>query len=464
MSNLFARLNLVDSKSLMIYNTGTLLDIATGTFVPGVDGSQLLYGGVSSMFGVGGRPKNFKSTILNSYLVNLLARYDDSTMIIYDVENSIVADKQRVLEMSTLYLDDPDKREEHLADLDERVRVIGLNQCPDLETFNENIIQPIVAEKRKIVKDLEKVTPIIDPKTNELKKAISPTIIVFDSWSQAEFSAVSMDVEKKGISDKGNSMAAARENLLKNQLIKTFPKLSSELGIYFAFTTQISDTIQTNMFAVQPKSMPFMKHNSTYRSVSKGFYYLISTQIGLSSPKTLGTKTESDYSLQDITAVNELFTVRNTIESIKGGNGSGGMFDVVVSQNQGYHGGLSNFIYLKEHDYFGLGTNKIHPKCALNPEVSLARKKAVAALMDYKTYRAIEITAQLCYVQNTWTLNNSKVQFDITPEKLYEELNKTSYKIDDILNTRGWWTWEDSKYRQERDYISLYDILRLLNK
>lgn len=462
MGSLLASLNLVDSTSLLIYNTGTLLDIATGSFIPSVEGTHLLYGGVSSMFGVGGRPKNFKSTILNSYLVNLIARYDDSEMIIYDVENSIVADKQRVLEMSTLYLDDPDKREQHINDLDNRIKVIGLNQCPDLETFNELIIQRVVTEKRKILKDLEKVTPVVDTKTGEFKKTISPTFIVFDSWSQAGFSSIFDEVEKKGISDKGNNMSSARENQLKNQFIKPFPKLSSELGIYFAFTTQISDVIQTNAFAVQPKQMPFMKHNTSYRGVSKGYYYLISTQLGLSAPKILGSKTESEYVLSDNTATSELFTVKNTIESIKGGNGSGGMFDVVVAQNQGYHGGLSNLVYLKEHDYFGLGTNKIHPKCALHPEVTLARKKAVAALHDYKTYRAVELTAQLCYIQNSWTLTNSEVPFDITPEALYEALNKTSYKIDDILNTRGWWTFKDSVYTKEREYMSLYDILKLI--
>jgi hypothetical protein len=97
----------------------------------------------------------------------------------------------------------------------------------------------------------------------------------------------------------------------------------------------------------------------------------------------------------------------------------------------------------------------------LTPDVTLTRTTVNDILRNNaKVARAIEIISQLCFIQNNWTLRELPVPFDIHPEKLMEELTKSTYSVDDILNSRGWWTYDK---KHPLPYLSIFDILGIVN-
>ena len=79
------------------FNTGTLFDLATGGFDQGKDGHLYLTGGLGCQFNsIVGKNGNFKSTIAAGLITRAAAIYQDSGLMIYDTENSISQDKERI--------------------------------------------------------------------------------------------------------------------------------------------------------------------------------------------------------------------------------------------------------------------------------------------------------------------------------------------------------------------------------
>jgi hypothetical protein len=92
----------------------------------------------------------------------------------------------------------------------------------------------------------------------------------------------------------------------------------------------------------------------------------------------------------------------------------------------------------------------------------LGRTKIFELSKDYKVSRALELTYQLCVIQSTWSLQGQPVDYTVSPEALVAKINESSYLMDDILNSRGWWTYKDAP-GIDRPYLSLPDILAMLD-
>lgn len=453
--SLFESLNIVDAPFTSFLNTGSMLDFQTGQFVPGEHGSTILNGGLSMTNAFLGRPQVFKSTTANGMLVNALARYPHSEAYIFDTEFSL-KDKRRITQMSDLYRDDPIKREAHLKDLDNRIRLTDPSMF-DLETFFAEV-KKIADKKLAHLKECTVTIPILDPRSGKPMTMLIPTFIVIDSWSKAKIKAAMDLLEQHSASDSGTNMVFMREGLGKNKILSQVPALAAKAGLYFILTAHIGDQFVMNPLLPTPKEIQHMKQGDTTKGVGSDFMFLVSNVVEIRSPKVLITKDkEPQYPYPTGLTVPTEMSTTNTIITRCKNNASGSQFAPVLSQTRGYEAQLSNLDYLKENDYYGLGTNKVNVKPTLQPDVSFTRKSAIEKLTDYKTARAIELLAQLCYVQNNWSILDANVPFDISPEKFAEDLTKSSYAIEDILNTRGWWTYGP----QERSYLSLYDALAI---
>ena len=188
MFDLFEDIGIPDSKVVPMVNTGTLLDYLTGAFVPGTDGSVVMDGGLAPTNGMHGPPQAFKSTISDGMLVNAAARWPHSRFLNYDTENA-KRNKERIASMSSLYREDPIKREEHLKELSSRIRVKNLTDYPYLDDFLEHVNE-IYDRKMKNKKDWIVETPIYDPLTGKPKQMMLPTFITVDSLSKAKLKAI----------------------------------------------------------------------------------------------------------------------------------------------------------------------------------------------------------------------------------------------------------------------------------
>lgn len=458
MFNLFSEVKIPDSTVVPMCNTGTLLDYITGAMVPGVDGQTYTDGGVAPTNGVHGPAGSFKSTVSDGMLINAQERFPGSQHLNYDTENC-KRDKNRLVRMCSLYRDDPVKREAHLKDMAERTRLKNTSDYTYLEDFLEDMYK-LCDAKRKHIKDFTVETPLYDPYTGKNKLMILPTFVSIDSLSKATLKGLDAVLLKHGDTSSEANMAAAREALMKNRVLRRIPSIAESLGIYFMFVGQNTKVMETGN-SMPSKEMQHMRAGEKVKGVGSDFLYSLQSDIEVRQPRLcLDGNKECDYPYPSgLTNPAEMSEVNFTVVRSKNSS-SGTRFQPVVSQSNGYEPALSNYNYLRNHKYFGLGRDPVRPRPALRPDTFFMRTTAYEKLLDYRTFRAVEIVAQLHMVQTHWTIMDKTVPFDITPEQLYEKMSKSGYMQDDILASRGWWTYNGTQFK-DQPYMSLMDILRL---
>jgi len=138
---------------------------------------------------------------------------------------------------------------------------------------------------------------------------------------------------------------------------------------------------------------------------------------------------------------------------------------MVVSQRDGILPDMSNYHYLRKNDYFGLIGNSREHKPAMT-DIVLSRGTVRAKLNDQtnpgnpKLGHALELIAQLSYIQDNWAGNTAgDVDFSMKPKVLAEKLLASDGPTtDDILSSRSWWTYDKTN---TQPYMSLYDVLAI---
>ena len=455
--SILKKLAIQDAPFMPYLNTGSILDLMTGQYIPGAEGATILNGGIAPTDGVMGRPQVFKSTTANGLVINAMARYPDSDAIVFDTEFSL-KDKERLTRMSDRFLDQPELRAKHLEDLESRLVITDPTEH-DLETFFE-VIKQIHDEKVKNRDTYLVETPILDPKTGKPRIIIKPTFVIIDSWSKGKIKSVLEMLDKFTVSDSSQNTLFMKEGLGKNKLLGQLPQMAARAGIYFTLTAHVGNKFDMNSYLPSPKDIQHMRQNDTLKGVGSDFLFLMSNLREVRSPKVLQDSNKAcEYPFESgITSPTELSATTMILTRCKN-NVSGTQFQPVISQSRGYESQLTNYHYLRENGYYGLGTNKTNPRPALYPEMTFTRKSANAKLKDYKTARAIEIASQLRFIQQNWSITNSIVPFEISPEELYEQLQKTGYAVSEILESRGWWTYDT---KESRPYLSLFDILAMI--
>lgn len=453
-------LGIQDSAFSPFLNTGNLYDLGMGRFVPGVKDSTILNGGIGLTNGICGKPQVFKSTQAHGFAINILARYPGSRYIIYDTEFS-QSDKERIIRASDLYLNDPIMRERHLEDL--RTRVIVINpEDMDLEAFF-NLVKKIAEQKWANKKDFTIETPLLDPRTGNPMRMFVPTLVSFDSWSEAHALSSMENLDEKEASDSGNNTWFMQDGRIKKLIMTQMPTMGAKYGIYFILTAHIGKVTDMSGSRTPPsKDMQYTKQGETYKGVGASFSFLVSNVVEArkATPLTVENK-ESQYRLPGgaNTAIHEFSAVEDVVIRCKNNN-SGTKMNIVISQKDGLTNALTNYEELRSNKYYGLGGPAAmrNPKCVLTPDVALGRTVCYERLRQPEVARAVELVAQLSFVQNRWTVNSNEVPFDITPEKLAEDLDKTTFGTKAILQSRGFWTYA----KHEQEYLSLWDVLAIV--
>lgn len=460
--SLLQKLNISDAAFTPFLNTGSLCDLALGRFVPGINGSTILSGGLGMTNGITGKPQVYKSTQAHGWAIQILERYPGSEYYIYDTEFS-QGDKWRLVRSSSLYLDDPILRERHLEDLYHRIVVTNPEEV-DLESFFKKV-KEIAALKQAARKEYTVTSPILDPRTGQPLKMFIPTLVSVDSWSEAHALSAMENLDEKDASDSKNNTWFMGDGRVKKLIMSQIPALAAKAGIYFIFTAHIGKVNDMGSYMPTPKDMQYTKQGETTKGVGSAFSFLVSNVVEArkATPITPDNK-ESQYRLpgSSSTATMEFSRVTDVVIRCKNNN-SGSQFSTVVSQKYGVLPCMTNYDYLREMKYPGLGgpgASRSPKSCFLPDATGLGRTTCYETLLKNPALnRALEITAQLVYVQNAWTVSDDDVPFSITPEKLAEELGKTTYAMSEILGSRGWWTYGGYDHIP---YLSLFDILAIV--
>ena len=459
--SLLSAIKAEDADQLPYLNTGSLLDLATGTFQLGIDGSTLLSGGLAMTNGIQGRPQTFKSTMALGWLMNAAARYVGTEVYIYDTENSLK--KERLARMPNLHRDDAIRRAGMIGTLMDNMRIVDKTQH-DLDSFVETV-KEMAEIKAKRRDEFVVETPFADRKTGKPMRILKPTFVVFDSWSAAGTKIGDELLEKHGSLDSETNMYFMREALAKTKTLNQLVQMGPKLGIYFILTAHLGDKRMENPMIPPSKDLQFMKQGDKVKNVGASYQFLMSHGIETRVVQQLvDSNKEAMYPYPTgITSPTEMNAITSIMTRSKN-RGAGVQFRTVVTQTDGIDVELSNYDYLRENEYFGLcgadgKSNKVNHRPMLKPDTSLSRTTATAKLVDYKTSRAVELLAQLCFVQNNWSMRDLLVPFDMSPDVFADALlTKCDYAVDDILNSRGWWTYGE----HERHYLSLFDIMTII--
>lgn len=136
---------------------------------------------------------------------------------------------------------------------------------------------------------------------------------------------------------------------------------------------------------------------------------------------------------------------------------SGYSVDLVVSQTEGVQPTLSEFHFLRTNQRYGMSGNDRSYSLDLYPSVTITRP-TIRGLIDKdpRLCRAINITSELSQMHMYHTRYGDLL---CSPKELYEDLTKQGYKMEELLDTRGWWCPNNDKHPVP--FLSTMDLLRM---
>lgn len=432
------------------FNTGTMFDLWTGKLIKGYDGKYYINGGVSNLtYLFHGRTNSYKSTTVDSLISNLLSIYTDMNAVILDTEN-------HKLDVG---------RYDELAPNDAIVsdRII----IPE-KLYISEILQRILdidAERSKDKKDLIIESPFVNFKGERIKSYILLPVFI-DSLTELESKAEKEALRKHELEDSKLRMMWMNDGLRKKLLSRAIAACCVDSGLAFfgsAHTGEEKDL--ENPMSKPKKQTMYMKQGEKIKGMPKSTTFNAQILIETSASPAINQTTklpEYGGEFEQKTNLNEL-----SLFIQKGKNNVSGIAcEMMVTQKKGIEVELSNFNFAKKDFtdgilYSGQGRSIAAP-CFM-PDQKTTKNTVRASLKEsYELRRAYDLIAQIKYIKMFYDRKDIPVPIDdIDLNKACEKLlssDKTA--VQDILNSRGYWTY----LPDDRQYMSAYDVLDILHK
>lgn len=447
-------------------NVGCLQDIPTsgGRYFRGKHGESICNGGMQLIEGVGARGNMNKTTFIMFRQLRVLDRYARADGITYDTEMSLTRNRVLKLTMHMAYIAGVDLFEEERMFITDAVQMSGNVWFDMLKKFKDDKIKN---------KGMRAKTPFIDRDGNPYVWWL-PTVVLIDSFSGLPIDAVELMFDKETAGGGKLNAEAMRSAAAKSQILSQMPVLTASAGIYITMTAHLGDGIPMNsMPGAQPvRKLKGFRGEEKFKNVPERFTFYTNNLWKIDNLKILqnddrtvqyprgkGDNLKGDTDLQEITVFN-----------MRAKNGPTGLpFPIIVSQSEGVQPSLTEFHYLREWcDSYGLhGKDGVPAKGKSNfyldlyPDLMLT-KPSVRSKINNDQYlqRALEITSELCQIHNLWPMEvHDHPDLYVSPQKLYDDLKAQGFDWDVLLNTRGYWVYEDDKH--PLPFLSTMDLLRM---
>jgi hypothetical protein len=434
-------------------NVGAGFDIPTGSYYTGKHGESILNGGLHLFTGIGARANMHKSTLLDFFELTVIDRYSKSLALDYDTEFSKSPTRKRMLTARMENYPDTDWVEQG------RIMITSKGEYSGNAYWEE--LKGVCKSREEDKKNQMGSTPFIDKDGNKLK-AFFPFINGIDSFSMLTTDAVEKIIEDNEVGDSGRNVIALRTNMGKNQLLMEVPDITARYGNYMILTAHVGDELQLDPYASPQKKLAFMKNKQKFKDVPEKFTFLPHDCYFIVALETLinqSTKAPEYPRNKDDDLKGDTDLMMATLVNLRGKSGLSGMaFPVILSQTEGILPGLTGLNYIKMFDYFGIGGNKQNYFLELCPDVALSRTTVRRKLdSDAKLRRAMEITFEMCQIRNLW--NGYPEHLMCTPKELYDDLKAKGYDWDVLLNTRGYWVFEEDNH--PLNFLSTQDLLKM---
>ena len=431
------------------YNTGTIFDYHVGSAVQGYDSKFYINGGLGNcMTGWSGKGGLFKSTLSVGLMMNAMGIYKNSDGVLNDTEDAISRDLDRI-ENFTPY---------NKVNIDESLDVLS-GTIYDIDKMT-SLIKEICMEKEKHRKDFIVESPFLD-REGKRKKCWIPTFIAIDSFSELEGATERAMLEENEITGKKTNTMWMVDGKAKTIFIRSMRKFCERYGICMLLTAHIGKNIEIDSYGPTPKQLQHMNQNDRLKRVGSEFEFLTGLYMQTVKATILTDSAKhAFYSTGDNTPDTDINEVMAKV--IRGKNNvSGTIVPYIISQARGLLPEVTNYHYLKINGLFGMSGSVQKQKLIFYPEVTISRNTIrELAFSSYELRRALELTAQYLFVKQTWATDKLQLNFNRSPEELFDEITKSnSIKMDDLLNSRGYWTY----LKDERPYMSIFDVLNILD-
>lgn len=436
-------------------NLGALLDIPTGSFVKGKHGESILNGGLGSLTGVVGKGNSFKTTICLYMIFIVLSRFKNSIGSEYDTE--INTHKLRHQQLASVL--DPALS---------NILAEGRWDITDKSLYYANewyeLLKTYLKDKSKDKSKYEVLTPFLDKDGSSLIKMILPTLTLIDSISAFETDNVAQLSTKAELGSSAANMQFMRGGVEKKRFLQEIPTLSARANNPVLMTAHIGQAFQLDPYAPPDKKLQHLKNGEKIKGVPEDFTFLMNNcwysygatvlwnadRSGPKFPKAQGEKNTADKDT-DLNTVNVI--------QLRGKSGPTGMpIPLVVSQLEGVLPTLTELNFLMENERWGLDANPQNYACHLLPDVKMSRTTARSKIDTTPALaRAINICSEMLQMKQLW--KHLPNDFIPTPAVLYEDLKKQGYDWDQLLATRGWWTYDNDAH--EIPFLSSMDLLNM---
>lgn len=438
-----------DHTSFVPYiNTGTLFDMATGRFKFGVNNAQILDGGISSCMGISGRAQTYKSGLAGSLVANAMLVHPEAEALIFDSENTI-AGPERYSEFTPI--DKP---------IHDRIAFFN-STTTNLTDFYDQI-KAVSEEKLNHKKDYMVESPFLDTNGKPFKTWI-PTFVLIDSFSRARSNKGDDQFDKNSVDDSAMNTFYLYDGGVKSRIMNDLPTRAAKAGIYVIMTAHVGDKMDLDQYNPSPKQLQYMKNNDRMKNVGSNFEFLTTALLQTNKATVLlDSNKHCLYPTTDSTD-GEVNQVDTTLVRCKN-NSAGAQISYILSQNQGILKDVTNFQLLRNCKNFGMnvkGNNQSFSPLLL-PDANLTRNNLRDTLdTNYRVARAIELTTQLCFIQQFWSTYRMP-EYVHTPIEKFAELltHNEKMSVDRVLESTSVW----STSKQERERLSIMDILAFLTK
>lgn len=450
-------------------NLGCLFDVPNGRYHIGARGESILNGGLAYFTGIAGKGNTFKSTVMHYMFLIVLERFAKAVGMSYDTEMSLTA--QRLYQLASWM--------ERIGgtDLEDEGRLMLADGTSMIGNVWFKALQDYAKDKVKEAKSITFTTPFIDPKSGKHFEMLQPTPVELDSLSMFTTDSVGNIYEKNTVGDSGANTDALRGAAAKSQMLMQIPTMTAQSSIYLMTSAHVGKQHQLDPYAPPAKQLQYLKGQNAFKHVPEKFTFLTNNLYFISGSQALLNKTTKapEYpSGPDDNVENDPDLQLITIQNLRAKAGPTGFpYELIVSQREGLLPGLSELNYLKSFDRFGIGGNDRTYYLEICPDISLSRTTVRGKLRESaKLRRAMEITSELCQ------MNVLGYQVETTPEslsgqeevrekdlactakELYDDLKAKGYDWDVLLDTRGYWVFEELA-KDEKPFLSTMDLLRM---
>jgi hypothetical protein len=450
-------------------NTGTLLDLASGTCILGRHGEYITNGGVPNITGVVARPNQFKTALLTDIIANAHHMYGGK-IIAYDSDASQETNRFNHLYNQTNNTDIDLIESEELQIIDNTV------------VHGEEFHHITRSEIKRIgsIKDNKFITPFIGVDGSPMHVKM-PQFIAIDTMTALPVDTISEKQEKHHAGDSKRNTEDMTKGKVKSQIISEMPAIANAYGAKYIMSAQLRDIIQMDPNAPPKKKLATLRADINIAGVPSVFYEQ-TNQLWciLSTNPLLNDNGEPDYPSQkmgmklgankktskdrDLTEI-ELSALRGK------GNMSGIPIYLVGTQTDGINNHLSRWHYLRRYSDettkkpYGTEGSNTGWFLSIYPSVKFTRVNVNDTIDDDpKLRRALEITSDIH--QLLYSVRSFPRSLLCDPKTLYEDLIALGYDWDKILTeTRGVWLFGDGdlKYMTAEDKwpLTTADLLNI---